>query len=1011
MLPLKLSIQGVYSYQSKEVIDFENLTDAGLFGIFGAVGSGKSTVLETIGFVLYGNTERMNDREKRTYNMLNLKSNKAYIEFDFLNFNDKKYRFTASWRRLKKFEDISPIERKAYEWDGSNWIPLDSNDGTSIVGLSYDNFKRTIIIPQGKFKEFLELKGKDRSEMMKEIFQLERFDLGGKVIGLKLDTQRKVDVLNGNLSAYELISTEAVEGKENEIKSNKLILVESKNQFEALTIEVQKLDQVKVITEDIKANEKSLADLNQKKSEIDLLKSKIAEYIKIEKKFKNFLEGLSVLEKDLETSTVEKDRVEQLKVELENQLKEIDAKILELQTKFDELPVKKEQVIDFGAIIELKENEAKLSELDLKLNLILNDFKSLNDQEDSLKSRLLLLNSELSTLKKERIDPSLLVRLNNWYSTYDNFKTKRDDYAEKISKTSDELLRNEKQFESFNLNIENWRETLDQLKIENDKKIDLEKENKTKLLISKELAHYSTNLKDGEGCPVCGSLHHPSKLQIEDVSSKLVVCDLRIKELEDRNNELIVMNTNALQSEENHTRLVNDLAKLTAEEKDLLKQMEIHLSKFVWEGFQKEDKTIYEEKQAKFNEVESKVNEKENDISKITIELQDLNKKLTEKQDSKSILEIKKAEYEGAMKSKQSQIKVLKWDDYKELSLAYVRSEMTSLIESNKHVEMHYLEATQLKTNLNVSLAGKNGALDELTKRVTQLTKEVGDKKQELDQLLNENEIDSIAYVKTILGSSFNVELETEKIETYNANLQKVKALLDDGIKRLEGRFFNEEEYLIKKNKASDLKSLVDELFGAQAKREGELDKLKTELSKKIILLKEFDELNKRLENLKTLENIFKGNGFVNYVSSIYLKNLAESANQRFHRITRNQLSLFINGKNEFEVIDYLNNGSSRSVKTLSGGQSFQASLCLALALAESIHSLNKNSKNFFFIDEGFGTQDSESVSLVYDTLQSLMKENRIVGFISHLSELQERIPKSITIKKDDETGSFVTLN
>jgi exonuclease SbcC len=72
---LKLSITGLY--QKKQTIDFEELTNAGLFGIFGAVGSGKSSVLEAIGFVLYGDTERLNKTDKRSYNMLNLKSDKA----------------------------------------------------------------------------------------------------------------------------------------------------------------------------------------------------------------------------------------------------------------------------------------------------------------------------------------------------------------------------------------------------------------------------------------------------------------------------------------------------------------------------------------------------------------------------------------------------------------------------------------------------------------------------------------------------------------------------------------------------------------------------------------------------------------------------------------------------------------------------------------------------------------------------------------------------------------------
>ena len=74
MIPLKLTIEGLYSYQEKQTIDFTSLTDAGLFGVFGSVGSGKSSILEAITFALYGETERMNKRDNRAYNMMNLKS-------------------------------------------------------------------------------------------------------------------------------------------------------------------------------------------------------------------------------------------------------------------------------------------------------------------------------------------------------------------------------------------------------------------------------------------------------------------------------------------------------------------------------------------------------------------------------------------------------------------------------------------------------------------------------------------------------------------------------------------------------------------------------------------------------------------------------------------------------------------------------------------------------------------------------------------------------------------------
>ena len=83
MIPVSLHIEGLYSYQAKQEIDFTQLTRAQIFGIFGATGSGKSSILEAIAFALYGQSERLNQKDNRAYNMVNLKSNRLLIDFDF----------------------------------------------------------------------------------------------------------------------------------------------------------------------------------------------------------------------------------------------------------------------------------------------------------------------------------------------------------------------------------------------------------------------------------------------------------------------------------------------------------------------------------------------------------------------------------------------------------------------------------------------------------------------------------------------------------------------------------------------------------------------------------------------------------------------------------------------------------------------------------------------------------------------------------------------------------------
>lgn len=206
------------------------------------------------------------------------------------------------------------------------------------------------------------------------------------------------------------------------------------------------------------------------------------------------------------------------------------------------------------------------------------------------------------------------------------------------------------------------------------------------------------------------------------------------------------------------------------------------------------------------------------------------------------------------------------------------------------------------------------------------------------------------------------------------------------------------------------MKAEVQQVNDSVVTMTSEIQRLEKEYAKKEQLLKDLAALQKRAENLKLMVNLFKGAGFVQYVSSIYLRQLCDHANVRFHRMTRNQLSLQLNENNDFEIIDYLNEGRSRSVKTLSGGQAFQVSLSLALALAESVQANAQADKNFFFIDEGFGTQDTESVNIVFETLTNLIKENRIVGIISHVEELKEKIPTALTIIKDEERGSLIGI-
>ena len=357
-----------------------------------------------------------------------------------------------------------------------------------------------------------------------------------------------------------------------------------------------------------------------------------------------------------------------------------------------------------------------------------------------------------------------------------------------------------------------------------------------------------------------------------------------------------------------------------------------------------------------------------------------------------------------------SMLRYLKWVELKELSEEEASSRLEELKEMNASTETNYQKQTEVRNEWIQKKTALAATIEMLQKQAIQLQNELQVQQQNIQVALQSHNKTELSEVLSILDQEIDVAKERQAWEEfvvkYETLQQQIKELKDK-VAQLD---WSEEKFVQQEQLVAELLEKVKLATEQQATLEAEKLRLEKAFEEKRSLLEKQSALQSRAENLKTMLNLFKGAGFVQYVSSIYLRQLCDHANERFHRMTRNQLSLQLNDKGDFEIIDYLNEGKSRSVKTLSGGQAFQASLSLALALAESVQTNAKADKNFFFIDEGFGTQDAESVNVVFETLTSLQKENRIVGIISHVEELKERIPVSLSIRKDEEKGSLISV-
>ncbi|HKK59694.1 MAG TPA: SbcC/MukB-like Walker B domain-containing protein, partial [Salinivirga sp.] len=285
------------------------------------------------------------------------------------------------------------------------------------------------------------------------------------------------------------------------------------------------------------------------------------------------------------------------------------------------------------------------------------------------------------------------------------------------------------------------------------------------------------------------------------------------------------------------------------------------------------------------------------------------------------------------------------------------------------------------------------------------------DKQKEIQQLMQDDNFTSIAQVQGILQQPMDVELNRKKIEDYKKELHARETSLNNLLEEMGDQKFDAEHYKALEKKVKEQQRHISEMESERGALQSNLKVLNEKLTQKEKLQKELDAQSKRKANFEVLHKMLYGDKFVRYVSQIYLEQLCAIANERFRKLTHNQLELDIDDKYNFIVRDFLHNGHTRLLKTLSGGQTFQAALSLAMALSEQIQQYHKVKQQFFFMDEGFGSLDRESLSLVFDTLKQLRKEQRIVGIISHVEELQTEIDRFLMVENDPEEGSSVVFN
>lgn len=1024
MIPKSLTIKGLYSYQAEQTINFTELTKDNLFGIFGNVGAGKSSILEAIMLALYGEVERMG-KVGRNYNIMNLSSTDLLVIFDF-EIEGKLYRSkTTGSRNSKRFGDVKVSSPSFYEFIEGNFKPLDLKTAESLIKLKPDDFKKTIIIPQGTFQDFLQLGDTDRARMMRELFGLEKYELEPKVKFLQNQNDTHSQILRGQLTQIGDVKLEDIEAKKTQ-------LVDLQNTIQALQLDIEQKRKIENDLKQLKTDfgqwqlaQKQDAELTAKEVPFSALEKQIDDYEIAVLTFKNLLENLKKTESEAQKVAADVKKKEEDYAKNSIILTQLTQSRTELLPQYEHRESLKKQAEEVRKILNIQLATAAVETLEKRL---VNGNTHLNSQIsilDKCQKDVEIIEKQRVVLRENQPNLSVINAVKDWFSISFNIQkeierldAERKNLEEKlvgIQQSKSVLLW--KDLPVLNIHLTNEAKISEIITVVKAKIAALKTDNEQiqheqlHLKTVEKLESYATELTEGDACPLCGATHHPSVMQISEVrltlknlEAHLVQRKKEIRTLENIENQLITLNINY--NNETETRRV--VGQKIIEEKQ---KSEAHAHKFLWSPtFSPSNYTAVEQAIRAAAEFDNKMKTLEDALRKIQKDKEAAEKTVEQYRKGLNDIQTEKAVKHTEIGVLKAQIQILDFENWFDKPVTELNETIEILEKQYITVEKQFQLIEQKIQTAQSNAASLKGTIETLQETSNRLKQEESALNSDWQNKLNASYFENETAITKILSSNLNVAKERQKLTEYKNQKLLVSARLTDLTERLQGKTYDLDSHNALMLDIQTIERNIQTQNQALGELKRDIFDKTTRLNERQKIEKIVAECDIRAENLKILRGLFQRSGFVNYASSVYLQSIIKAANERFMKLTKQQLRLEITENNGFIVRDMLNDGQFRDVRTLSGGQTFQAALSLALALSDHIQSRNAARQNFFFLDEGFGSLDRESLHIVFETLKALRKENRIVGIISHVEDMRLEIERYLEVSLSESTGSQVNL-
>ena len=1019
-----LAIRGknLASLEKEFEVDFtaEPLKSAGIFAITGSTGSGKSTLLDALCLALFDASPRtsrvsesvsvrdvgdktINQRDSR--NILRRGATEGYAEAEFVSLGGDIFCARWSVRRAQNKANGTLQSSAMYLYNVSRKkeeqglkTELLSKIST-LIGLTFEQFTRSVLLAQGDFATFLKARQTEKAELLEKLTGTDIYShISIAIYEKSKNAETEWSILNERIKGTELLPDEQLNAYESEKTAIKQELSTLKKECESLLAQLKWIEGKEHIISEIKQAEAVF--ISAKKAIEDAAKrfeytSRIESAQDIRDTFgflKNIKKQLSDYRKNI--------------LDYEKQREENSKLLSGAEKMFSDYEKEREQLIEKQK--EIAPQIIKARELDVQIKAANANIEDAQKEYSAAKTTIEKTEKNIADIRNViKQSENTISTLSSWFTTHKNHENIAPRAELLISLTIDawtareQKEQNEKTRAANNDLLETGIKQLENLKQEAEK---------LSSLLPAEIAALREQLTEGKPCPVCGSVHHPAA-KTEDTQRMREQELKNAKEENTRQTELLTVETEKRKSE--ITRLSAMIENYTTQYEKTYQNLENTLSGIPeWKSvFERAELTEYIKTIARqWNGNTENLTKAREEFSKFTANLENEENKLKEAAENiaskterlsnfQKTAEQLTAERAGVLRGKPADAAEKYFADKQEI------------ITSNLK------KAVDNKNNFTAKQESLNGIIGQIKANISQSEEKCEALQNEVDKWISEKENITYEQLSELLEKDSTwIQAEKQALKSLTDAETTAKATLAERRKNLE-QHNNSKEKPENEEKDITRKNLTEknELTEARSKRDTEIEvilssdaKAKEQVKELEKELKEKGALAENWKKLNMLLGSASGSKFKEIAQGYTLETLLTYTNKHLEDLSPRYQLQRIPDTLALQIIDTDMLNETRTIHSLSGGESFLISLALALGLSSL--SSNKMKVESLFIDEGFGSLDSETLRAAMDALEHLQTQGRKIGVISHVVEMTERINAQIKVTKTSNGKSEIKV-